>query len=125
MPGPGIVDAASQAWLDAANAAIERVRDGNDGPSLWPLGAFHDIATDVVTVYMTVSGDQLTLQVGTREALDALADPQGSKVLRPHPDGGDRVVMIFFDGDDGDASDAELIATNVLLQIVESFDEQP
>ena len=112
----------SQAWLDAADSAITPVLDGNAGPSLWPLGAFHDSSTDVVTVYTTISGEYLTLQVGTLATLDATVDPPGYKVTRPHPDGGDRVVMAFFDSDD---RDAELTANTVLLHIVEMFDEQP
>ena len=122
LPGPGGVDATSQAWLNAADWAVIPVIDGKEGPSLWPLGAFHNTSTDVVTVYTTVSGKYLTLQVGTLEALDAVADPQGYTVARAHPDGGDRVVMVYFDSDD---SDTELTAINVLLHIVEAFDQQP
>lgn len=122
LPGPGIVDETSQAWLDAARAAVDPVLDG--GPSLWPLGAFHDTAIDVVNVYMTVGWDYLQLQVGTPEALDALPDPQGHNVVRAHPDGTGRVVMLFFDNDDND-NEAELLANRVLLHIVEAFDEQP
>lgn len=124
LPGPGIVDETSQAWLDAAKAAVNPILDGSSGPSLWPLGAFHDTAIDVVNVYMTVGEDYLQLQIGTPEALDALPDPHGHNVLRAHPDGTGQVVMLFFDNDDND-SEAELIADRALLQIVEAFDEQP
>ncbi|MEO6124262.1 MAG: ferredoxin [Ilumatobacteraceae bacterium] len=49
-PGPGVVDDLALGWLAAAGAAVEPVRDGNDGPMLRPLGAFHDANTGIVTV---------------------------------------------------------------------------
>ena len=53
-PGPGVVDDVALAWLAAADAAVEPVRDGNNGPMLWPLGAFHDTDTGLVTIPVTV-----------------------------------------------------------------------
>lgn len=86
-PGPGIVDSLALRWLDAADSAVEAVRNGNAGPFLWPLGAFHDTSNDVVTVYMTVGENPLTLQIGTIETLDTFAerDLDGFEVLRAHP----------------------------------------
>ena len=81
------MDALALAWLDAAHSAAEAVRDGNAGSSLWPLGAFHDMSNDVVTVYLTVGEDRLKLRVGTTETLDTLAegDVKGFEVLLAHP----------------------------------------
>ena len=86
-PGPGDIDADALAWLDAADSAVQSVLDGNAGPFLWPLGAFHDPSNGVVTIYMTLGGDRLKMQVGTIHTLDTFAerDPTGFEVLRAHP----------------------------------------
>ena len=62
------------------------------------------------------------MQVGSLEALDVTVAPPGYRVVRAHPDDGDRVVVVFFDSDD---RETELTANNVLLHIVEAFDAQP
>jgi nitrite reductase/ring-hydroxylating ferredoxin subunit len=69
-PGPGVVDGVALAWLAAADAAVEPVRDGNDGPMLWPLGAFHDADTGLVTVPLTVGDLFGTLQIGSFQVME-------------------------------------------------------
>jgi nitrite reductase/ring-hydroxylating ferredoxin subunit len=69
-PGPGAVDDLALGWLAAAGAAVEPVRDGNDGPMLWPLGAFHDADTGLVTVPLTVGDAFGVLQVGSFEVME-------------------------------------------------------
>lgn len=70
IPGPGAVDDRALGWLAAAGAAVEPVRDGNDGPMLWPLGAFHDADTGLVTVPLTVGDVFGVLQVGSFEVME-------------------------------------------------------
>lgn len=69
-PGPGEVDDVALGWLAAAGAAVEPVRDGNDGPLLWPLGAFHDADTGLVTVPLTVGDAFGVLQIGSFQAME-------------------------------------------------------
>jgi nitrite reductase/ring-hydroxylating ferredoxin subunit len=69
-PGPGAVDDLALGWLAAAGAAVEPIRDGNDGPLLWPLGAFHDADTGLVTVPLTVGDVFGVLQVGSFEVME-------------------------------------------------------
>ncbi len=69
-PGPGAVDDVALAWLAAAGAAVEPVRDGNDGPMLWPLGAFHDADTGLVTVPLTAGDVFGVLQIGSFEVME-------------------------------------------------------
>jgi nitrite reductase/ring-hydroxylating ferredoxin subunit len=69
-PGPGAVDDVALGWLAAAGAAVEPVRDGNDGPMLWPLGALHDADTGLVTVPLTVGDVFGVLQVGSFEVME-------------------------------------------------------
>jgi nitrite reductase/ring-hydroxylating ferredoxin subunit len=69
-PGPGVVDDGALAWLRAADAAVEPVRDGNEGPMLWPLGAFHDADTGLVTVPLTVGDAFGVLQIGSFEVME-------------------------------------------------------
>ena len=70
IPGPGAVDDRALGWLAAAGAAVEPIRDGNDGPLLWPLGAFHDADTGLVTVQLTVGDVFGVLQVGSFEVME-------------------------------------------------------
>jgi hypothetical protein len=69
-PGPGAVDDVALGWLAAADVAVEPVRDVNDGPMLWPLGAFHDAETGLVEVPLTVGDAFGVLQVGSFEVMD-------------------------------------------------------
>lgn len=69
-PGPGAVDDVALGWLAAASAAVEPVRRGNDGPMLWPLGAFHDADTGLVTVPLTVGDVFGVLQIGSFEVME-------------------------------------------------------
>jgi hypothetical protein len=85
--GPGIVDAITNAWLDAANAATSPLSEPNTGTFLWPLGAVHDTTSDVVTVPVTVDGVLAELRVGTIHSVDTYVserNPDGFEVLRAH-----------------------------------------
>ncbi len=44
--------------------------DVNDGPMLWPLGAFHDVDTGLVTVPLTVGSAFGVLQIGSFEMME-------------------------------------------------------
>ncbi len=69
-PGPGMVDDVALGWLAAAHAAVEPVLDVNDGPMLWPLGAFHDADTGLVTVPLTVAWEFGVLQIGSFDVME-------------------------------------------------------
>lgn len=83
-PGAGIVDRIALAWLEASNDAVASLRDDMNGMFVWPLGAFHDTASDVVTVHLTVDGDVALLRVGTSESVDSVVerDVDGLELLR-------------------------------------------
>ena len=98
-PGPGVVDDLALGWLAAASAAVEPVRDGNDGPMLWPLGAFHDANTGIVTVPFTV-GDQFgLLQIGSFEMMEQW-DYDTLSVIVPGEQTAAGIVNVYIAGTD-------------------------
>jgi hypothetical protein len=80
----GVVDDVALGWAAAATEATAALRDGGSRSFLWPLGAFHDPDTDVVTVPFTVGASTGRLEVATMAALTVL-DDSTLDVLRAQP----------------------------------------
>lgn len=69
VAGPGVVDDVSSGWLSAADSSRELILDVNNGPLLWPLGAFHDPNTGLVSLPLTVGYEFGVLEIGSFEAM--------------------------------------------------------
>lgn len=106
-PGPGVVDAVALTWLAAAHAAVDPVRGGNAGPTLWPLGAFHDADTGLVTVPLTVGSTFGELQVGPFDAMEQW-DHDALAVLVPGEQTDVGILNVYAPKSGGSAAYVEL-----------------
>lgn len=66
-------------WREALTTAASSAEGSDPGPFVWPLGAFHDPVTDVVTVPFTIDGLAAELQVAPDGALPELAVPESNR----------------------------------------------
>ena len=65
----GATDDVAVRWRDALQTAANAVEGSDSAQFVWPLGAFHDPTTDVVTVPFTISGVTGELQAAPSGAL--------------------------------------------------------
>ena len=77
----GPTDDDAMRWREALETAANSAEGSDPGPFVWPLGAFHDPATDVVTVPFTIDGLAADLQVAPEGALPELVVPDPNEFV--------------------------------------------